>query len=374
MPLNILLVPDKFKGTLTAKQAVAAIAGGWREIRPHDRLDLLPMADGGDGFGSVLGPLLSAEKRFCPTVDAAGRPRRAEWWYAAETATAVIEAAEVNGLRLLPEGRYHPFELDTFGLGAVLRQAEKAGARRLYLGLGGSATNDGGFGMARALGWRFWAADEKEILSWSELEGLTRVEAPPVPFCLAELLIAVDVVNPLLGQNGASRIYGPQKGLRESDLARAEAFLARLAEVMLEFCGEDHAVCPGAGAAGGLGFGLRVFCGGCFRSGGEIFAEAAQLEERIQQADLVITAEGALDQQTLMGKGVGLIAAAASRAGKPCLCLVGSVSLGPANTCWPGFKTAAIVPEIATLPAALVHPVRCLRQLAAREAGNISQP
>jgi glycerate kinase len=224
--------------------------------------------------------------------------------------------------------------------------------------------------MARAIGWRFWTADNDEILQWRDLEKLAVVEPPPAQPGFAELIIAVDVANPLLGSDGASRIYGPQKGLRESDMARAEACLARLTEVMQGICGENHAVLPGAGAAGGLGFGLKAFCGGSFRSGGEIFAEVSRLAERIQLADLVITAEGSLDRQTLMGKGVGVVAAETARAAKPCLCLAGTIAVDSAKVPWPGCRLSAIVPEIATLQEALTSPAACLQQLAAREAGK----
>jgi glycerate kinase len=371
MPLRVLIVPDKFKGSLTARQAAVAIAGGWAETRPDDRLDLLPMADGGEGFGQVLGELLQAGKRVCHTVDAAGRPRAAEWWHASARGTAVVEAAQVNGLALLPAGRFHPFRLDTYGLGLVLRQAEAAGARRIYVGVGGSATNDGGFGLARALGWRFLDGTGREIPVWTGLDRLAKVERLPAPLEFAELIIAVDVANPLLGPEGASRVYGSQKGLRLGDMARAEACLARLAEVMGDLLGEDHAFSPGSGAAGGLGFGLKVFCGGRFRSGGEIFIEFSGLEKRIRETDLVITAEGALDRQSLMGKGVGLVAGLAAQAGKPCLCLAGSLALDAQALPWPGFRAYAIVPRIAPLEEALARPADCLFRLAARVAGDL---
>lgn len=373
MPLRVLIVPDKFKGTLSAHQAAEAIAEGWAGVRPGDRLDLLPMADGGDGFGEICGRLLGAERRSCRTVDAAGRERLAGWWYADVAATAIVEAAEVNGLALLPAGRFHPFQLDTFGLGAVLEQAREAGARRLYIGVGGSATNDGGFGLARSLGWRFRAGDGGEILRWTDLERLAVVEPPPASLPFAELTIAVDVSNPLLGPEGATRIYGGQKGLHDQDFPRAEACLGRLAEAMADLLGEDFAHLPGAGAAGGLGFGLKAFCGGNLRSGGEIFSELSRLEARIGEADLVITAEGAMDAQTLMGKGVGLVAAMVARAGKPCLCLAGSVAVTAASVPWPGFQAWAIVPTIAPLAMAMARPADCLRQLAARAAATIRQ-
>ena len=373
MSLRILVVPDKFKGTLTARQAAAAIARGWGEVRPEDRIDELPMADGGDGFGEVFGHLLGARRETCATVDAAGRPRVAEWWFEPGAGIAVIETAEVNGLARLPAGQYHPFELDTFGLGAVLAAAQHAGARRAYLGLGGSATNDGGFGLARALGWRFLDTRGDELRAWTELDRLGTVAAPRAPLAFDQLTVAVDVTNPLLGDNGATRVYGPQKGLRPGDLEKAEGCLRRLAAVMAAPSESDAALEAGAGAAGGLGFGLKAFFGGGFRSGGEIFATLSHLERRIRDADVVITAEGALDAQTLMGKGVGVIAEAAARAGKRCLCLAGSVRVDPVRVPWPGFQAFAIVPGIAALEEAKAQAGDCLRRLAAHAAGELSR-
>lgn len=363
--LRVLIVPDKFKGTLTARQAAAAIANGWMDVRPNDRIEELPMADGGDGFGEVLGHLLKAQRRTCDTVDSAGRARTAEWWFDASTHTAIVETAQVIGLALLPAGQYHPFALDTFGLGAVFRQAERAGGRRLCVGIGGSSTNDGGFGLARSLGWRFLDAGGNELRGWTALDRLARLEAPMQRFAFDELIIATDVDNPLLGAAGASRIYGPQKGLREVDLPKAEACLERLAEVTKALMGEDVSLERGAGAAGGLGFGLKAFCGGRFQPGGDIFARLSRLDQRIEDADLVITGEGAMDAQTLMGKGVGVIARAAARAGKPCISLAGSVSVEPASVPWPNFRSYSIVPDLANVEQAKAHADSCLRQLAA---------
>ncbi len=196
---------------------------------------------------------------------------------------------------------------------------------RCLVGIGGSATNDGGFGLAGALGWRFIDGQGKDIPSWVGLAALVRIVPPADRKLFDELTIAVDVSNPLLGPEGASRVYGPQKGLLGEDIETAEACLARLAAVACRLTGGDCSVLPGAGAAGGLGFGLMVFCGGQFRSGGELFIKASRLEERMRQADLVITAEGAFDRQSLMGKGVGLVAGLAGGLGKPCICLAGAV-------------------------------------------------
>jgi glycerate kinase len=372
MALRILIVPDKFKGTMTARRAAESIARGWSEVRPDDHLEQLPMADGGDGFGEVLGHLLKAERQTCATVDSSGQARMAEWWLETGTGTAIIETAQIIGLALLPAGKHHPFTLDTFGIGAVFTQAGQAGTRRLYVGIGGSSTNDGGFGLARSLGWTFWDARGTELRTWTELDQLARLEAPVHQLSFERLIIAVDVANPLLGPEGASRVYGPQMGLRqEADLLKAEACLSRLAEVTATRIGRDFSRESGAGAAGGLGFGLKAFCGGIFQSGGEIFSTLSGLEQRIREADLVITAEGAMDAQTLMGKGVGVIARAAARAGKHCICLAGSVSVDPATVPWPDFKSYAIVPGIARLEEAMAHPEECLRRLATLAAGEV---
>ncbi len=374
MSLRVLIVPDKFKGTLSARRAAESIARGWSEIRPSDLIEQLPMADGGDGFGEVLGHLLKAERQTCATVDSSGQARVVEWWLETGAGTAIIETAQIIGLALLPAGMQHPLKLDTFGIGAVFRQAKQAGARRLYVGIGGSSTNDGGFGLARSLGWRFRDATGTEIRTWTELDQLAHLEAPLHPLSFERLIIAMDVTNPLLGTNGASRTYGPQKGLREeADLLKAEACLSRLARVTETLTGQNFSLHPGAGAAGGLGFGLEAFCGGVFQPGSEIFSTLSGLDQRIRDADLVITAEGALDEQTLMGKGVGAIAHAAARAGKRCLCLAGSVAVEPAKVPWPDFKSYAIVPAIARLEESMACPDDCLRRLAALAARDVHE-
>src|SRR5215472_11398815 len=177
-PLRLLIVPDKFKGTLTAPAAAKAIAAGWRSVRPKDSIDLLPMSDGGDGFGEVMGPLLHARARPIETVDAAHRPHTAKWYWESKRKDAVIESANIIGLAMLPAGRFHPFELDTTGLGDLLRIVAQSHPRRCWLGIGGSATNDGGFGMARALGWRFLDREGKQIERWTRLDCLQSVLPP----------------------------------------------------------------------------------------------------------------------------------------------------------------------------------------------------
>jgi len=306
MALNVLILPDKFKGTLTAQQAATAVARGWRRIRPQDRLDLLPMSDGGDGFGAVMGLALGATQRRCAAVDAAGRPCHVSWWWEPRKHVAIIESAKVIGLAMLPPRKFHPFDLDTTGLGIVIRKAISAGAKEVLLGIGGSATNDGGFGMARAFGWRFLRKDGVELTRWTELNQLTGLK-PPAVRLNARVRVAVDVENPLCGKNGATRVYGPQKGLRPADFRKAENCLGTLARVARKHFDADFSTRPGAGAAGGLGFGAVTFATAHLESGFELFAKYSRMKARLRDSDVVVTAEGAMDRSTLMGKGVGRV-------------------------------------------------------------------
>jgi len=325
MTPRILIAPDKFKGTLTAMAAAQAIARGWRRARPADRLELLPISDGGDGFGETLSVLLEARARTVKTLDAAHRPIRAEWWWDPRRRLAIIESARIIGLARLPAGRHHPFALDSYGLGAALLAAAQLGARRCILGLGGSATNDGGFGVARALGWQFLDDRGRSIEAWPQLDRLARLLPPRRRRLFPELIVAVDVQNRLLGARGCSRVYGPQKGLRPEDFPAAEAALCRLAAVAKRAGLPDAARQPGAGAAGGLGFGLVTFAGARLAPGFELFARQAGLRRRLRRASLVITGEGAIDNSTLMGKGVGELATWCRNLKVPCVGLGGVV-------------------------------------------------
>jgi len=327
MPLKILVVPDKFKGTLSAHDAAVAIARGWRSARPTDRIRLLPMSDGGDGFGEVISNVIGAQVQHVTTLNAAHQRCRAAWWWQPKTKTAIIESARVIGLAQLPAGKFHPFDLDTFGLGHVLTAAATKGAKRCVIGIGGSATNDGGFGLARALGWEFLDGNGVAIEQWTRLHALVRIQRPrhrTVTF--ADFRVAVDVGNPLLGRRGATRVYGPQKGLRPQELERAERCLRRMASVFESQFGRKLAVQTGAGAAGGLGFGLMAFLGAEAEAGFELFARASRLRSQLRWGDLVFTAEGRMDRSTLMGKGVGEIGRECRRLSVPCVGLSGEAS------------------------------------------------
>ena len=362
--MRVLIVPDKFKGTLTARQAAEAMAVGWREGRPEDELHLLPMSDGGDGFGEIIGELLDAVPIRTDAVNAAHEPVEVLWWWSPEKNTAIVESARAIGLAMLPKGKHHPFELDTLGLGILLQRiaAEHPGTK-LIVGIGGSATNDGGFGMARGLGFRFLAADGADIEQWTQLDKLDRI-VPARPLALASLTIATDVANPLLGPEGASRIYGPQKGLRPSDYDAAERCLANLSQKVKRDLGVDAERAPGAGAAGGLGYGLRVFLNGAFEPGFDIFSRLSGLRSQIENVDFVLTGEGSIDAQTQMGKGTGAVAQLARELGKPCLGLAGLVSARSGVFA----QVHAIVPDLAHAEEAMARPGDWVRELSRRTA------
>src|SRR4051812_16749537 len=367
--MRVLVCPDKFKGTLTASEAARAIASGWKRSRPDDPLELLPMSDGGDGFGELLSQLLGAAPQVVRALDAAHRPCSATWWWHAPTHTAIVESAQVIGLAQLPAGKYHPFELDTEGLGLLLHEVVATGARKCLIGIGGSATNDGGFGMARALGWQFFNTHEEKIDRWTELHALAEVRPPEKIEIFDELIVAVDVQNPLIGESGCTRVYGPQKGLRPSDFEFAERCLGRLADLLAK---ELHRACadvPGAGAAGGLGFGLNCFAGGQLAPGFALFAEQSKLSDRIAAADLVLTGEGSLDGSTLMGKGVGELAVMCQSRHVPCIGLAGVVPQ-PEKAARLFKQTHALTPDFTSMENAMANPADSLEKLATRAAAE----
>ena len=289
---------------------------------------MLPISDGGDGFGCVLGDALGAKPQRITTVDAAHRKCVSTWWWQSETRTAIIESANVIGLAMLPAGKFHPFQLDTFGLGKILLAATSKGAKTIILGIGGSATNDGGFGLARALGWEFLDARGERIELWMQLHALEEIRRPK-SLKLPKIIVAVDVENPLLGKHGATRVYGPQKGLRADEFAIAEKNLRRLALIAKQQLGFDFTHAHGAGAAGGLGYGLATFTRSELRPGFELLAKTTRLARQLNDCDLVITGEGSLDVSTLMGKGAGSLAELCRARNIPVIALAGVLHNSP---------------------------------------------
>lgn len=368
MSSRVLIAPDKFKGTLTARAAADAIARGWRQARPGDQIELLPMSDGGDGFGEILGSLLGARAQRAVTVDAAHRPCRTRWWWEPRSRTAVIESAEVIGLAR--NRGFHPYDLDSFGLGALIRAAARKGARHCLIGIGGSATVDGGFGVARALGWKFLDDRARPIVKWTQLDSLATLVPPRNKLPALELIVAVDVSNPLLGSQGCARVYGPQKGLTEFDVA--DRCLGRLAQIARRQFGRNHANDAGAGAAGGLGFGLRCFADARLQPGFDLVARTAKLEDRLSSADLVITGEGGIDRSTFMGKGVGQIVRTCRQLKIPCIGMAGVIT----DPVLAGryFAQSGAMTDLTSSKRAHAEPARWLERLASKIAAGWHDP
>jgi glycerate kinase len=324
--MRILVAPDKFKGSLSAAEAASAIARGFLKVWPDAQIDLAPIADGGEGFAEALAVALQASWASVRSTDALGGAVEARYAWADGGKLAIIEMSEASGLRRLKADARDPLRADTFGTGLLLADAIRLGAGRVLVGLGGSATTDGGVGVARALGYRFFDTAGGEYQpAPGTLESLGRIEKP-ANLRLPRIVAACDVQNPLLGSRGTARVYAAQKGADASCIERLERAMRRLADVCASSLGKDCREVPGAGAAGGLGFGLLTFCDATIEPGFDIVAETIHLDARIAAADLVVTGEGRLDDQTLEGKGPAGVAMRARKARKRVIGFGGSVS------------------------------------------------
>ncbi len=324
--MNIVIAPDKFKGSLTAAEAAAAIYEGFTPVFPEATYTLLPLADGGEGILDAFMKTSEHPGRLVPTTttDALGRPVDSEFLMLGTT--AVIESSHANGLWRISEIERDVSLATSHGVGQLIRAAVDEGATNIVIGIGGSATNDGGMGIAAALGHRFLGEDGSElapvpanIFQIASIDSSAAISVPP-------LTVACDVGNPLLGPKGATYIYGPQKGLLPDQLAETDARMAHFAKVCESSFGTDHSEFPGAGAAGGIGFGLMTFCGATLESGFDCIADALGAEKKISPADLVITAEGSLDHQTLEGKTPHGVSKLARAHGIPVFALAGRIA------------------------------------------------
>src|SRR3984893_964130 len=323
--MKILIAPDKFKCSLSAREVAENVAKGFLDVLPDAKIDIVPVADGGEGTAEVICDALDGAWMKCKARDPLGREIEARYAWIENRKLAVMEMSEAAGMRRLAETELDPLRASTFGVGEMMLDAAKRGAQEIIIGLGGSATNDGGFGMARALGFRFF--DDREELRGptSDLLKLTRIDRPK-DLSLPKIIAAVDVKNPLLGANGATRVFGPQKGATEDRLEMLERSLTKLADVVAGDLKVDFRDQPGAGAAGGLGFGLMSFCSAVIQPGFDVVAEAIGLESKMKDVDLVITGEGSLDRQTLEGKAPAGVAKLARKLGKRIFAIVGRAS------------------------------------------------
>ncbi|MBB2495173.1 glycerate kinase [Aquipseudomonas ullengensis] len=366
--MKIVIAPDSFKESLSAPDVAAAIGRGWRQVFAQAEIVLRPMADGGEGTVDAVLAAVGGERRECTVRGPLGTPVLAHWGWLGN-ATAVIEMAAASGLHWVPREQRDATRTSSYGTGELIRQALDAGARRIILGLGGSATNDGGAGLLQALGIRFLDRNGAELppggAALAQLDQLD-VSGLDARLLQAQVEVAADVDNPLCGPRGASHVFGPQKGASPAQVELLDAALAHYAQRVAATLGEDHSRLPGVGAAGGLGFACKAFLHATFRPGIELVAELSALAEAVQGADLLVTGEGRLDSQSLHGKTPVGVARIAKAAGVPVIALAGSLGEGYQQVYGAGIDAAfSLVPGPLSLEQALAQAAQ---ELEARSA------
>ncbi len=329
--MQIAIAPDSFKESLSAAQVANAIERGLRRALPAVSCVKIPMADGGEGTVAALVAATGGRLRSRTVTGPLGTPVRAHYGILGDGRTAVIEMASASGLPLVPSARRNPLHTTTYGTGELIRHALDGGVARLIVGIGGSATNDAGAGMAQALGVRFLDRRGQPLpapLTGGRLDAVTAIDLTDRDPRLArvELLVACDVRNPLVGPLGASAVYGPQKGATPAQVRRLDRNLRHFGALVEGACGTRVLARPGAGAAGGLGAGLLAFAGGRLERGVDLMVAAVDLERRLAGVDLVITGEGRVDVQTAFGKTPAGVAAVAKRLGLPVIAIGGGLA------------------------------------------------
>ncbi|MGB8348706.1 MAG: glycerate kinase [Ktedonobacteraceae bacterium] len=357
--MRIVIAPQSLKGSLTAAEAGLAIAQGVQAVYPDAEVIVVPVADGGEGTVQALVDATGGEIVWQMVTGPLGEPVTAFFGILGDEQTAVIEMASAAGLPLVPPERRDPRITTTYGVGELILAALDRGCRRFIIGIGGSATNDGGAGMVQVLGASLLTSDGTPIArGGAALATLAQISTdtlePRLRECAVE--VACDVNNPLCGPMGASAVYGPQKGATPEMVLQLDAALAHYAGIIERDIGLSVAAIPGAGAAGGLGAGLLAFLHAALRPGAQIVLEAVQLEAQLRATDLVITAEGQLDAQTAYGKSVGAVAALAKRYGIPVLAIAGGLGDGYDGIYALGIDAIAVLPSgPMTLPYAMKH-------------------
>lgn len=362
---RVVVAPDSFKGTASSADAAAALAAGWRSVRPGDELALRPMADGGEGTLDAFESAVPGARRRPVTVHGPGSDPVATHWLLLPDGTGVVELAATSGITLLDP--LAPLDAHTLGFGEAIAAALDAGVTRLLLGIGGSASTDGGAGALAGLGGSFLAAGDRPVkLGNRGLGTLLRVDLSALrPLPERGALILSDVTNPLLGPAGAAAVFGPQKGADAATVEVLDENLARLVRAVPD--GRALATTPGAGAAGGTGFGLLVW-GAEMGGGAELVAQAIGLGPAIEGADLVITGEGRFDGQSASGKAPTVVAAMARAAGVPTALVAGAVTAEPR-----GFVSSAALAELAGgAAAAMAEPGRWLEAAGAQLARTLA--
>ena len=327
---KILLVPDSFKGTLSSRQVCQVMAGQLRRFFPQAQVKSIPVADGGEGSVEAFLAAAGGERRTRTVTGPFGEPVEAFYGILGDGRTAVIEMAACAGLPLA-EGRLNPARATTYGVGELLLAAKEAGCTKAILGLGGSCTNDGGAGAAAALGAKFTRADGTAFVpTGGTLGEIAALDVSPVAQALQgmELTAMCDIDNPLYGDAGAAAVFAPQKGADAAMVARLDAGLRHLGQVSARCLGRDFSHLPGAGAAGGLGFGMAAFCGAQLRMGIDAVLDAVGFDSLLPGTDMVFTGEGKIDSQSARGKVVSGVAVRCRKAGVPVVAVVGQIGQG----------------------------------------------
>lgn len=327
---KILLVPDSFKGTLSSRQVCQVMAGQLRRFFPQAQVKSIPVADGGEGSVEAFLAAAGGERRTRTVTGPFGEPVDAFYGILGDGRTAVIEMAACAGLPLA-EGRLNPERATTYGVGELLLAAKEAGCTKAILGLGGSCTNDGGAGAAAALGAKFTRADGTAFVpTGGTLGEIAALDVSPVAQALQgmELTAMCDIDNPLYGEAGAAAVFAPQKGADAAMVARLDAGLRHLGQVSARCLGRDFSHLPGAGAAGGLGFGMAAFCGAQLRMGIDAVLDAVGFDSLLPGTDVVFTGEGKIDSQSARGKVVSGVAVRCRKAGVPVVAVVGQIGQG----------------------------------------------
>jgi glycerate kinase len=328
LPLRIVVAPDKFKGSLTAREAANAIGRGLSRSLPDAQLDLIPVADGGDGTAEAIVQTLGGRMVAQTVRGPAGKPVQGRYGLLPGAGVAVIELAQASGLALVPAGSNDPLNASTFGTGELIAAAIEAGAKRIILAIGGSATNDAGAGALSALGAVFRDDMGRPLPEGgAALARLHAIDATVLEKRLAgiSIEIASDVRNPLCGPAGASVVYGPQKGASPADVRVLDDALRRFADVTSAATGVDVRDVPGAGAAGGVGAGFLALARATLRPGAQLVLDILDFRRHVSGANLVVTGEGRLDRQTFAGKAPFAVAQAAREEGAPVVAIAGSV-------------------------------------------------
>ncbi|MCW0393478.1 Glycerate 2-kinase [Xanthomonas sacchari] len=374
--MKIVIAPDAFKESLSAAEAAAQIAAGFRSVFPEAQYVLLPFADGGEGTVDALVAAGGGRRVACTVTGPLGAPVAAQFGLSEDGGTALIEMAAASGLMLVPPQQRDPCLTGTRGVGELILAALDAGARRLLIGIGGSASNDGGAGMAQALGVRLLDAHGRDLAAGgAALAALARIDLdgldPRLRECTIE--VACDVDNPLTGPSGASAVFGPQKGATPAMVAQLDVCLQHYAEAIERSLGVAVAQLPGAGAGGGIGAALVAFLGARLRPGVEIVAQALGLEAHLAGADLLVTGEGRLDGQSAQGKVPVGLARIARRHGVPVLAIAGGLGEGAAELQAQGIDALfGAVQRVSTREAALADAADALRQAARNVAAAIA--